>query len=40
MVRRIFGPVYGNGLGWGTRHNKEVCELLDEISSVQKIAME
>jgi len=28
------------GLGWGTRHNKELYELLDEITSFQKIAMD
>jgi len=40
MVRRIFGPVYGYDLGWGKRRNKELYGLLDEIYSVQKIAMD
>jgi len=29
ILRRIFGPVYQNDLGWRRRRYEDLCELLD-----------
>jgi hypothetical protein len=29
ILRRIFGPVYENGLGWKVGHNEQLRELAD-----------
>jgi hypothetical protein len=30
ILRRIFGPVYENDLGWRRRRNEDLYELIDE----------
>ena len=37
MLRRVFGPVHKNDLGWRLRHNEEPYELLDGTEIVKYV---